>query len=229
MRPYPKAKRLVKSGGEMGMNRAERRRFAKEQRKKPAVYNFTEGQLKEKISKVVFDFKKDLAEDIINKVANDYIILTLNVLYDGFDFDCEQLKKFKQRLDWLSDSVTEDYVTIEDIKLMLLEELGFNLYTLGKNETSQKDVILKADSHKKSILYSGMWLMYISVLKVLSEHYKFGSKRGTDFTAKLNKYLGEYLEDTNLVQKDVKDIYYDGKFKDSFICIDSVKKKAVNQ
>ena len=79
-------------GSEMGMNRAERRRFAKEQRKKPAVYSFTKGQLKEKISKGVFVFKKDLAEDIINKVTNDYIILTLNVLYDGFGFDCEQLK-----------------------------------------------------------------------------------------------------------------------------------------
>ena len=111
---------------------------------------------------------------------------------------------------------------------MLLEELGFNLYTLGKNEISQKDVILKADSHKKSILYSGMWLMYISVLKVLSKHYKFGSKRGADFTAKLNKYLGEYLEDTHLVQKDVNDFYFVGKFKDSFVCFDLDKNEMVN-
>jgi len=225
---FSESKEVSQVGGETGMNRAERRRLAKGQQKKPAVYNFTEGQLKEKISKGVLDFKKDLVEDIINKVTNDYITLTLNVLYDEFDFDCEQLKKFKQRLDCLSDSVTEDYVTIDDIKLMLLEELGFNLYALGKNETAQKDVLLKADSHKKNILYSGMWLMYISVLKVLSEHYKFGSKRGTDFTAKLNKYLEEYLEDISLVQRDVKDIYYDGKFKDSFMYIDCTKRKAAN-
>lgn len=210
------------------MNRAERRRFAKEQQKKPAVYNFTEGQLKASISQGIINAKKDIADDIVNKVTDDYLTLTLNVLYDNFDFDYEQLGKFKQRLDFLSDCVTEDYVTIEDIKLMFLEELRLNLYTLGKGEKTEEDVFAKANNHKKSILYSGMWLMYISVLKVLSEHYKFGSKRGADFTAKLNKYLGEYLEDMNLVQKDVKDIYYDGKFKDSLVCFDLAERKSVN-
>lgn len=211
------------------MNRAERRRFAKEQQKKPAVYNFTEGQLKASISQGIINAKKDIADDIVNKVTDDYLTLTLNVLYDNFDFDYEQLGKFKQRLDFLSDCVTEDYVTIEDIKLMFLEELGLNLYTLGKGEKTEEYVFAKANNHKKNILYDGMWLMYVSVLKVLSEHYKFGSKRGADFTEELNKYLGEYLGDVTLVQRDVKDFYYDGKFKDSFICIDSVKRKAVNQ
>lgn len=216
-------------GGETHMNRAERRRFAKEQQKKPAVYNITESQLKARISQGIIDAKKDVVEDIVNKVVDNYLTLTLNVLYDNFDFDCEQLGKFKQRLDFLSDCVTEDCVTIEDIKLMFLEELGLNLYTLGKGEKTEEDVFTKANNHKKSILYNGMWLMYMSVLKVLSKYYKFGSKRGADFTEKLNKYLEEYLADISLIQKDVKDIYYNGKFKDSFICIDPVKREVVNQ
>jgi len=104
------------------MNRAERRRLAKEQQKKPAVYNITENQLKAQISQGITDKKKDIAEDIVNRVVNDYLTLTLNVLYDKFDFDLEQLSKFKDSIDFLSDCVTEDYTAIEDIQLMLLEE-----------------------------------------------------------------------------------------------------------
>jgi len=99
-------------------------------------------------------------------------------------------------------------------------ELGLNLYNTGREDMTNEEVIKKANDHKTKVLNSGIWLCYLSALNVLNDLYKFGSKRGSDFTNKLNDYIHRYLNDIDCFGKELDDIYNNGKFKDCTLCID---------
>ena len=213
------------------MNRAERRRIEKEKRKKPAVYNITQEQLQTQVSHKLIETRKDIATEIIDKVVNDYLALTLNVLYDKFDFDKDKLLDFRNEINSLSDGVTGDFVDVEDIKLMLIEELDINLFKSKSCETSlDKDERLsKADNHKRKIVNSGVWLSYMSSLMALKELYKFGGKRGADFTISFNGYLSKYLENPKLLVEDINNEYDNGTFKDCEMLLNSLPKNEVSE
>lgn len=198
--------------------RAELRRQAKENGKK-AVYQYTQEQIDSMIAAKLYDVRKEVSEEVVNKVLDDYLSLTLMVLYDKFDFDKDALVKFKKCMDNLSDSVNENYVEIEDLKLTLIEELDINLLSLQESDPNIE--FEKLSRHKKRIVNSGCWIMYVAVMLKLKELYKFGNKRSTLLTQNIVESLKEYFKDPKAFDSDFNKF---GDTKDFKECIITMKK-----
>lgn len=166
-------------------NRAERRRKERENRKSP-TYCYNEEQLKAKIEEAVMKQKENIVPEVVDKVLNQYLVLTMGVLYDKFDFTPEQLKEYKDRLEFLSECINEDYATVEDYKLILKEEA--NIVFEENGDKTIDDSIGKVDAYKQKMLKLHKWYIVLCVLKTLRD-FGFARKRGNEFLEVLNCYL----------------------------------------
>lgn len=185
------------------MNRAERRRQEKEQGKKKAVYQFTEEQLQDMLNGKINDVKRELTESVVNRVMGDYLTITLMTLYDKFDFSKEQLIDFKKKMDDLSDCITDDYVTIEELRLCMIDELEINL--LGVQGDKSTEVRFeKVNKYKKCVFNSGVWFTYVSFMKHLREKLKVGAKRGLDLTERVFVDIVNYVSDKASFMQDLQ-------------------------
>lgn len=196
------------------MNRAERRRKQKAEMKKQPVYNYTPEQLKGLISEQVLDKKKEIAETVVDKVLNDYITLTLSVLYDKFDFTREDLVKFKNHLDSLSDCVTQETVSLNDMRLLLFDELEINLFTL--DERNEGESIIKANKYKQEIFNTGVKATFLSFVENLNKFFNFGKKRAVFSSQCALKSMTDYFKDPKLFEEDYKQAKENIKLKVAF-------------
>lgn len=176
------------------MNRAERRRQDREQKSKKAVYQYTEEQLQDMLAKKVMGLKEQVVKEVVDTVLTDYLTITLMVLYDKFDFDRSQLIDFKKKMDDLSDSVNGDWVTIQDLRLCMTEELNIDLLSIKGDGTTETSFD-KSQGYKKQVLNSGIWFTYISFMKHLKEKLKVGAKRGLDLTEDVFNDVIKYAND----------------------------------
>ncbi len=101
------------------MNRAERRRQLKDNIKTETTYNL-------KTSDIV-DIKTDTAKQAISMALNMMIALPVLVLHDKFGFGPKRTEKLIDEIKLLYDSFDQGYLTIEDMKNTIYEELGIKI------------------------------------------------------------------------------------------------------
>lgn len=195
------------------MNRAERRRQQRELQKQP-VYNYTPEQLKNIVNKQVVENKKEIAEAVVDKVLNDYITLSLSVLYDKFDFNKEQLLKFKSYMDSLSDCVTQGHLNIKDLNLMMIEELEINLLSMQEPDV---DVTLqKMNEHKRAIFNSGCKAMFLAFVTNLNTYFNFGKKRAGFSAHCALATVKQYLEEPEKFYNSYNEVKDNVKLSEAF-------------
>ena len=112
------------------MNRAERRRFAKAEEKKKAVYNLTQEQLdavvKESVEKELQAFMRQLTEDAVHTALVLFLTLLMGVIKDYYwkKSYAKRLPKFVERvLDYYKKYETGE-LDIENMKADLWEYGG---------------------------------------------------------------------------------------------------------
>jgi len=101
------------------LNRAERRRQLKDNIKTETTYNL-------KTSDIV-DIKTDTAKQAISMALNMMIALPVLVLHDKFGFGPKRTEKLIDEIKLLYDSFDQGYLTIEDMKNTIYEELGIKI------------------------------------------------------------------------------------------------------
>ena len=199
------------------LSRAERRRLERENKKK-ATYCYSQEQIDSMIKRAVLQQREELVTEVTNLVLDKYVVLTMGVLYDKFDFDREQLMSFKNHLDFLSDCINEDYCTVEDYKLMLKEELGMLFHNSSYGDTEQPEIAeSRAEEFKKSLIKDNELFMLICVLRTLRELFGFARTRGNSFIEGLNHYIEEARGSKNpLVKEWFNQLYTPKLFKEGF-------------
>jgi hypothetical protein len=103
----------------VSLNRAERRRAQKDEIKTTKTYNLRTEELEV--------IKKDAALKAIETALNMMIALPIMVLHDKFGFGPKRTERLIDEIKKLYDSFDEGYLTIEDIKNTIYEELGIEI------------------------------------------------------------------------------------------------------
>lgn len=101
------------------MNRAERRRLDKEQQKKKATYNLSTDE--------IVIMKKDTAMEAIEVAFDMMIAIPMLVMHDKFGFGPSRSEKLLDEIKILYDDFKNGYLTIDDMKSTIYEELGIKL------------------------------------------------------------------------------------------------------
>lgn len=68
-----------------------------------------------------------MREDVKEEAVSLAIAIFLTVLCDKFGYDAEKLHSVWDEVNSLSDSVVKGYVSVPDLKSVLLEEYGINI------------------------------------------------------------------------------------------------------
>ena len=146
------------------MGRASRRRQQKKEGtlepKKVATYNYTEEQLKQKITEEMQVFRESTSNAIISRTVSSFIILIADILHSRFGFGETRLKRFFFDFYKLCDELAfeepednEDYLDILKIKQGLIDE-GIDIEGLLWNKITAKEVRSKevdADVSKEKL------------------------------------------------------------------------------
>lgn len=93
------------------MNRAERRRIQKQ--------GITANELK--------GIEQALAKQVISYSTNAMIASFVLSLHDKWGWGQVKLKRLLEQVDDTFDSINKDYVSIEDIKKVILDEIGIDI------------------------------------------------------------------------------------------------------
>lgn len=171
------------------LSRAERRRIEKKKGKK-ATYCYSQEQINDMIKKAVLEQKKDLVAEITNVVLEQYIVITMGVLYDRFNFDREQLLNFKSSLEDFSDLMESNSRFVDDYKMVFKDKFGIVFHNspcegVEHFETANS----KIEEYKESVVEDSKFFMLVVVLYVLRQEFGFASKRGTRLIEGVIKYM----------------------------------------
>lgn len=96
------------------LNRAERRRLQREQKKAP-TYNINQKQLSNLIHDEVNNRLKEIRNEAINKTIQAYTAAWVISLHDEFQFGHKRLQKILNKVENQFECVTAKTVTVEDL------------------------------------------------------------------------------------------------------------------
>ena len=99
------------------MNRAERRRAAKEEAKKDTIYTLNREQFE--------TMKMEIAKRTVVHSFVKMFGLSLMALHDEYGFGGKRLKVFAAKVMNLLDSFDKGYISFDDLEQTIKEETGF--------------------------------------------------------------------------------------------------------
>lgn len=81
---------------------------------------------------------KEAEMRIIPRVKATYLVAFIKCLHDEFGFGLKRLTKLLSKVDEHFDCLYEKYVTMEDLKKMIVNELGIDIDEIEKQDVAER-------------------------------------------------------------------------------------------